>query len=120
RVASAAGFAVLAGWVSWAIMGQLYKVTPFLIWYYRYAKGLSAYEVPRLAAPYFPREGVVAFVLSVGGSSLAALGILLGAPGLAAAGGWAFFAGAVVYTFLMGVSWMVAVLQEASVKQRPV
>ncbi|MDR7601554.1 MAG: hypothetical protein QN172_03745 [Armatimonadota bacterium] len=119
-VASAAGFAVLAGWVSWAIMGQLYKVTPFLIWYYRYAKGLSAYEVPRLAAPYFPREGVVAFVLSVGGSSLAALGILLGAPGLAAAGGWAFFAGAVVYTFLMGVSWMVAVLQEASVKQRPV
>ncbi len=111
RAATAAGFGVLVGWVSLAIMGQLYKVSPFLMWYYRYAKGLSAYEVPRLAAPYFPPEGVAAFVLSVGGASLAFGGILLGAPGLAAAGGGLFFGGTLVYALLMAVSWILAALR---------
>ncbi|MDR7415223.1 MAG: hypothetical protein QN193_11320 [Armatimonadota bacterium] len=120
RLASASGLAILAGWVTWAIMGQLYKVTPFLMWHYRYAKGMSAEEVPRLPAPYFPREGVVAFVLSVGGSSLAGTGVLLGSPLLAAVGGWTFFAGTGVYALLMGLSWMVAAMRGAASGRPPV
>jgi hypothetical protein len=100
-------------------MGQLYKVTPFLMWHYRYAKGMSAEEVPRISAPYFPREGVGAFVLSVGGSSLAGIGVLLGSPLLAAVGGWTFFAGTGMYAFLMGLSWMVAVLRGTPLRGRP-
>ncbi|MCS7173542.1 MAG: hypothetical protein N0A24_09210 [Armatimonadetes bacterium] len=111
RLASASGLAVLAGWVSWAIMGQLYKVTPFLMWHYRYARGMRAEEIPRLSAPYFPWEGVLAFALSVGGSGLAGIGVLVGSPVLAAAGGWIFFAGTVVYALLMGVSWMAAAVR---------
>jgi hypothetical protein len=119
RLASATALTILAGWVSWAIMGQLYKVTPFLMWHYRYAKGMSAEEVPWISAPYFPREGVGAFVLSVGGSSLAGIGVLLGSPLLAAVGGWTFFAGTGMYAFLMGLSWMVAVLRGTPLRGRP-
>ncbi len=119
RVATAAGFGILVGWVSWAIMGQLYKVSPFLMWYYRYAKGLSADEVPRLAAPYSPPEGVAAFALSVGGGSLAAVGILLGAPALAAAGSGLFFCGTLVYALLMAASWILAALRGIPTDQSP-
>jgi len=40
----------LLGWVTQAILGQLYKVTPFLIWYYR-ATIPNVSPIPRQRAP---------------------------------------------------------------------
>jgi len=95
RLAVACGTFVLCGWVTLAIMGQLYKVTPFLMWHYRYARGLEATEIPRLAAPYFPGWGVVAFGLTAAGSALLPAAVLVGAEHLArvAGAGWALGAG---------------------------
>ncbi len=53
----------LLGWMTLAVTGQAYKVTPFLMWYYRFHLGLPAIEVPRLAAPYWPRTALALVVL---------------------------------------------------------
>jgi hypothetical protein len=110
RVAASVGVLLLCGWVTLAIMGQLYKVTPFLMWYYRYARGLSAYEVPRLPAPYFPRWGAVAFALTAAGSALLALAVALTQPSLARVAGGLFAVGSAVYAGGIVVSWLLGVL----------
>jgi hypothetical protein len=114
RLATAAGTLVLLGWVTLAIMGQLYKVTPFLMWFYRYARGLSALEIPRLPAPYYPREGRLPFYASSAGGVVMAAGVLLRAPWLAVVGAVAFCAGAVAFSLLMAVSWIRAALRMGS------
>jgi hypothetical protein len=91
-------------------MGQLYKVTPFLMWYYRYTRGLSAYEVPRLPAPYFPRWGAVAFALTAAGSALLAPAVALTQPSLARVAGGLFAVGSAVYAGGIVVSWLLGVL----------
>lgn len=116
RLAVAGGVFILCGWVTLAIMGQMYKVTPFLMWYYRYARGLGPTEVPRLPAPYFPGWGVGAFGLVVAGSTLLPVAVLVGSELLARAAGAGWALGAAVYGFGMGASWIVGALlrQEGS------
>jgi hypothetical protein len=96
----------LLGWVTLAIAGQAYKVTPFLMWYYRFHLGLSALEVPRLDAPYWPASGVPPFVLLTTGGLLVPLGVVLANPDVSLAGGIAFFLGALLFSFILGYSWL--------------
>lgn len=110
RLAAAAAAYILCGWVTLAIMGQLYKVTPFLMWYYRYAQGLTAYQVPRLPAPYFPAWGVAAFTLTASAASGLPAAVLGGAAGMARLAGILFAAGCAVHASGMVVSWILAVL----------
>ncbi len=113
RLAAAAVVLVLCGWVTLAIMGQLYKVTPFLMWHYRYAQGLSAYDVPRLPAPYFPQWGVAAFALTASGGSLLPAAVLAGGAAAARLAAVLFAAGCTVYAAGIAFSWIVAVLLRA-------
>ena len=105
RAGVAAVVLILTGWVTMAITGQLYKVTPFLMWYYRFARGLSPLEVPRLPAPYYPRAGAVAFALMAAGSTALALAVGSRLPGLATAAALLLAAGAVTVAGRM-VSWV--------------
>lgn len=105
RAGAAAVVLILAGWITMAITGQLYKVTPFLMWYYRFARGLSPLEVPRLPAPYYPRTGVVAFALMAVGSTALGLAVAAGLPAAATGASLLLAAGAVTFAGLM-VSWL--------------
>lgn len=111
RLAAATTVLVLLGWVTLAIMGQLYKVTPFLMWHYRYAKGLAAVEVPRLPAPYYPKEGVPPFYLTASGGTLLAVAVLLRLPLLGTLAGLLFFAGTVGFWYLLLISWITATVR---------
>ena len=111
RTAAAAAVLFLVGWLSLAIMGQLYKVTPFLMWYYRFALGIPAAEVPRLAAPYYPAVGVPSFYLTLSGSLLLAGGVLLAQPALARGGSLLFLGGGLLFAYAMAVSWIHAAAQ---------
>ncbi len=113
RVAAAAVMLLLTGWLTLAIMGQLYKVTPFLMWYYRFALGMPAAEVPRLAAPYYPLVGVPPFYLSVAGSTLLAAGVLFTAPLLATAGSLLLLIAVLAFWYVMAVSWIRAAARQA-------
>ncbi|MBI4277774.1 MAG: hypothetical protein HY660_04905 [Armatimonadetes bacterium] len=96
----------LLGWVTLAITGQAYKVTPFLMWYYRYRLGMPALEIPRLPAPYWPAWGSVQMILLTAGGLGVSLGVVAGEPWVSAAGGAAFFAGACLFAYLLGYSWL--------------
>jgi len=96
----------LTGWVTLAITGQAYKVTPFLMWYYRFALGMAAYDVPRLDAPYWPGTALPPLILLGAAGPLISLGVLLGAVWVSAAGGAAYFLGACLFSWLLGYSWL--------------
>jgi hypothetical protein len=96
----------LLGWVTLAITGQTYKITPFLMWYYRFRVGLPALEIPRLEAPYWPRAAVAPFILLTAAAPLIALGVLLADPRLCGVGGAAYLAGAVLFALSMGYAWL--------------
>ncbi|MBM3450458.1 MAG: hypothetical protein FJX78_05685, partial [Armatimonadetes bacterium] len=66
----------LVGIVSLTIMGQIYKVTPFLMWFYRYGRGLSMAEIPKLPDPYAPAAGYPAFWLCAAGAAGLAAAVL--------------------------------------------
>jgi hypothetical protein len=98
----------LLGWVTLAITGQTFKVTPFLMWYYRYHRGLRAYEIPRLEAPYWPRGGGAILAVLAAGPPLIAAGVLLARPPVAALGGALFALGATGIGALLAYSWLPA------------
>lgn len=104
---TAAGITMfLLGWLTLAISGQAYKVSPFLMWHYRFGKGMVTLDVPRLEAPYWPQEAALALALLAPAGPLVAAGILTGGPWVGTVGAVAFFAGACVFAYLMGYSWL--------------
>jgi hypothetical protein len=111
RVAASAAVWVLFGFVTPAILGQLYKVTPFLMWHYRYAKGMAAAEVSRLPAPYYPTEGVLAFWLTTGAAALLQAAVLLQQPIVGTLAGALFLAGTLVFARLIAASWIGAAMR---------
>lgn len=55
------GFLGLLGVVSLAIMGMLYKIIPFLVWYGRYSRLIGRAKVPSLAELYSIRLQAIGF-----------------------------------------------------------
>jgi cbb3-type cytochrome oxidase subunit 1 len=49
------GFLGLLGFISFAIIGMLYKIVPFLVWFGRYSSHLGISKVPALAEMYSSR-----------------------------------------------------------------
>ena len=109
RLGLAAGATFLLGFVVQAILGQLYKVTPFLMWYYR-ATVPDVLQIPQLPTLYAPPAGRAAFWLTNGGLALLVAGILSGATWAAQAGAWLYGAGLVTVAALLGYGWLPAVL----------
>ncbi len=61
------GFLALIGVVAFAILGFLYKIVPFLVWYHRYSRLVGRARVPNLADLYSPRLQAASYWLLVGG-----------------------------------------------------
>jgi hypothetical protein len=55
------GFLGLAGVVSFAIIGMLYKIVPFLVWFGTYSQHIGRAQVPALAEMYSPRLQVIGY-----------------------------------------------------------
>jgi len=104
----------LLGWVGQAIFGQLYKVTPFLMWYYR-ATIPDVLAIPRQPAPYNPRPGRIALVLSNTGTAGLVGGIWGGAAGLAVAGAVLWAAAALVLAYVLAYRWIPPAISRALV-----
>jgi hypothetical protein len=73
------GFLAFAGVVSFAIIGMLYKILPFLAWYASYSKHIGRYKVPSLADLYSPRLQNAGYWTYLAGLGLTGIGILPGA-----------------------------------------
>jgi hypothetical protein len=104
----------LLGWVGQAILGQLYKVTPFLMWYYR-ATIPDVLAIPRQPAPYNPRPGRVALVLSNAGVACLVGGIWMGVPALAVVGAVLWAAAALIVAYMLAYRWIPSAVSGALV-----
>ena len=105
RLGEVAATLFLLGWVTQAIIGQIYKITPFLMWYYR-ATIHDVLAIPRQPAPYNPRPGRVVLWLSNLGVVGLAYGMWTGAPAAAQGGAVLFAAGAFSLAYMLAYRWV--------------
>jgi hypothetical protein len=61
------GFLGLAGVVSFAIIGMLYKIVPFLVWFGIYSQHIGRAQVPALAEMYSPRLQIIGYWIFLAG-----------------------------------------------------
>jgi hypothetical protein len=71
-------YVTIGGWISLAIMGQCYKIVPFLVWQHRYSGLIGRIPVPNLRDLYSERWASVAFWCYLAGFVTTALGLLSG------------------------------------------
>lgn len=76
----------ILGVVSFAIIGMLYKIIPFLVWYASYSRHIGKARVPSLADLYSPGLQVAGYWTYLGGLLGAGSGIVLSHPLLCRAG----------------------------------
>lgn len=72
------GFLAFIGVVTFAILGMLYKVVPFLVWYASYSKAIGRCKVPSLADLYSPALQAAGYWLFVAGLLVTSVATALG------------------------------------------
>lgn len=71
------GMAGILGVISFAIIGMLYKITPFLVWYASYSRHIGKARVPSLADLYSSALQVAGYWTYLGGLLVTGTGIVL-------------------------------------------
>jgi hypothetical protein len=71
------GFLGLTGVISFAIIGMLYKIVPFLVWFGTYSQHVGRSQVPALAELYSERWQIVGYAAFVCGLLTTSVGIVL-------------------------------------------
>lgn len=99
--ATAAAYLFVMGWVSLIIIGQLYKVVPFLIWLHRYADRAGKESVPLVSDLYSPELGKWSLRLILAGIFGTPLAVVAGLPELAMATQALALAGTILFTSAM-------------------
>jgi hypothetical protein len=89
------GFLGLAGFVSFAILGMLYKIIPFLVWFGTYSPHVGRAQVPALADLYCEE-------LQIGGYWAWLAGLLLTGAGIVAQNNLVVRCGALALAVSMG------------------
>lgn len=93
--------AALMGWVSLMIVGQIFKVVPFLIWLHRYSERAGREAVPLVRDLYSAQVGRWAFLLLLAGTAGTELAVLAGRAGLATVAAAVALAGALFFAYAM-------------------
>ena len=99
------GFVGLIGVVSFAIIGMLYKIVPFLIWFGTYSKHIGRAKVPALADMYSAKLQALGFWSFLTGLLVTTSGILLSQATVVRIGGVLLLA--TVITLLVNIGSMV-------------
>jgi hypothetical protein len=105
RLGEAVVVLFLLGWVTQAIIGQFYKITPFLMWYYR-ATIPDVLAIPRQPTPYNPSLGRLVLWLSNVGVVTLTTGICLSADQVAQSGAVLVAVAAWILAYLLAYRWV--------------
>jgi len=102
QLESVYGFLALIGVVTFAIIGMLYKVVPFLVWYSSYSKAIGKKKVPSLADLYSPTLQAAGYWLFLAGLALTSGATALGHTNCVRAGCFVLLAGVAVFVVNIG------------------
>jgi len=61
------GFIVLVGYISFLIIGQMYKIVPFLVWYHKYSSKVGLEKTPMLKDMFNEKLAELQFYLMISG-----------------------------------------------------
>jgi hypothetical protein len=100
----AVGWLLLLGWVGQIIIGQMYKITPFLTWLHRYADLVGTEPVPGLDDLYNRRLALIGYGLWNLGAIVGSVAILNGSAWLMTAAGLVLATG--VWLFLLNMAFV--------------
>jgi len=78
RLENLYGFLGLIGVISFAVIGMLYKIIPFLVWYGVYSKKVGLAKVPALAELYSEPLQIAGYFTFLFGLAGISTGILIG------------------------------------------
>lgn len=101
RATAAVAYLLLLGWVSLTIVGQLYKIVPFLSWLGRYGPRAGREPVPLVSELYDRAAGEWSFRLLILGTFGVPAALLAGWQGAARVAQAAVLAGAALFTWTM-------------------
>jgi hypothetical protein len=101
RLALAYGFLIIFAYISFLIVGQMYKIVPFLVWFHRYSDKVGLEPVPLLREMFSERVGRVQFLLMVAATVGTLGGLLIGQQSLIIAGAWGLSVAAVIFAYNM-------------------
>lgn len=101
RLAFMYGFLALIGWVSLTVVGMLYKIIPFLVWYHAYSSKVGREPVPTLQDLCPPELQRLGYVLLNSGILGTAAGLLIGEAGLIRVFGGVLAGAALLFTFTL-------------------
>jgi hypothetical protein len=76
------GFVGVVGVISLAIIGMLYKIIPFLVWFGAYGGQIGRAKVPALAEMYCPRLQIAGYWFYLGALTVTSVGIVLASESL--------------------------------------
>ena len=93
------GYAALAGWFGFAIVGKSYKILPFLNWLHRFSGVAGQRPVPLLRELVDERFAWSSFALLLTGFAGVLVGLLAANVGLVRGAGLIYAIGAVVFVF---------------------
>jgi cbb3-type cytochrome oxidase subunit 1 len=77
------GFLAIAGVISFGIIGMLYKILPFLVWYQSYSRRIGLQKVPSLSELYSASLQAAGYYSYVAGLAVSSIAIVLSSAMLA-------------------------------------
>ncbi|MGH7765719.1 MAG: hypothetical protein ACREOM_15010 [Candidatus Dormibacteraceae bacterium] len=93
------GYAALAGWFGFAIVGKSYKILPFLNWLHRFSGSAGARPVPLLSELVDERLAWASFALLLAGFAGVLAGLLVVDAGAVRVAGVIYLGGALIFIF---------------------
>jgi hypothetical protein len=102
RLENLYGYLGLIGTITLAMLGMLYKIVPFLVWYSAYSKEIGRAKVPALADLYSTRLQVWGHRLFLAGLGVTSVGILFASRAGVQIGSAILAAGVCVFAANMG------------------
>jgi hypothetical protein len=96
------GLLAFLGVITLAILGMLYKIVPFLVWYARYSSEIGKSKVPSLADLHSPNLQVISYWLFVIGLAATCMAIAVQQEGAARASWTLIVASLVFFAINMG------------------
>ncbi|MBI3110020.1 MAG: hypothetical protein HYZ01_00465, partial [Ignavibacteriales bacterium] len=93
------GGMIMLGFFSMLIVGQMYKIVPFLVWFHTFSDKVGKEPVPMLKDMFNERLGSVQFWIMNGGVVLVLIGLGSSQPILAKVGLIAVFMGSILFAF---------------------